>query len=286
MSEQTIKQSKNHTKCDIALLETAQYKLIIGLTIHDSRPHLFLLCKKKEYKNWNIFQILRNHEMFSNLVHIINQSFQRYRTSIFSIHLGQYQSKESPHFHAHLLLPIEEYIKIINQHHSKDNAQLNTTEYWTKLENWSNRLKYEGIAYKKSDISNINKIISQYSKSPKSPQSSKSPQSPKSLKDDSYEIIFHSSQPRIGFRWVSSSKSVPKIRSLIRYMLSYIQEKKLNDCARGGCHLCIQNGYYVDEEFGDIMGYIQVDPINYYKMNPMREIWYEKYKKAEFYVVT
>jgi hypothetical protein len=69
-------------------------------------------------------------------------------------------------------------------------------------------------------------------------------------------------------------------------MLLYIQENKLDDRSRGGCHLCIQNGYYIDMEFRDMLGYIQVDPINYYRMNPGRELWYEKYKNEEFYVVT
>jgi hypothetical protein len=83
-----------------------------------------------------------------------------------------------------------------------------------------------------------------------------------------------------------SIQSKKVVKKLLGIMLLYIQENKLDDRSRGGCHLCIQNGYYIDMEFRDMLGYIQVDPINYYRMNPDREIWYEKYKNDEFYVVT
>jgi hypothetical protein len=280
------KKSKNK-KWDVTLFETNKYKIIIGLTVLDARPHLIMLFNGKNHRNFkmNVYDILADNDMFNDLVHAINKSFRRFKGSIFSIHLGHYQSRESPHFHAHLMLPIELYMKIVNRYL---NPHTNL-EYWDYLGEWSNRISHEGVEYKKNDLRNIQPLTKTTFIAPLSiiPPTDIST----NTLGAEYTIVFHTTQPRIRFILKNDQTggqilSRDELKLLLKIMLSYVKSYNLNDRSRGGCHLCIQNNFYVDSEFKDIKGYIQVDPINYYKMNPDREEWLKSYKNSSYYVVT
>jgi len=251
-------------KWDMILLEASNYKVIVGLASSDARPHLILLFhgKNRSYK-MNIYDILGNATLYSELLDMIGTAFKKYKGVIFSLHLGCYQSRDSPHFHAHLVLPIDRYMKIVNRFLKPPVAP----EYWSNLEMWSNKIIIEGKKYQRNDLINISKI-NNISNPPTT--------------NTQYDIIFHTNQPRIGFKLSCNYTDA----TLLKIMLEYAKEHGLDDRKKGGCHICLQDDFYVDNEFSNIRGYIQMDPVNYYQLHPDQKVWLDSYRKTTYFVVT
>lgn len=265
----------NNKVTDITLYETHMFRVIVGLGISDARPHLIMLFNRKNHRNYrmSIFDIYGNSRMFNDLVYCIDRSFKKNTESIWSVHIGQYQSRDSPHFHAHLVLPMERYTRIIGTFMNIESSE--NAEYRNRLNGWLNKTIEEGIKYKKTDLTKIEKGVD--------------------IKAISYnnindvQIKWHSTQPRIGFVMNQSGDrkhDKKKMKRLVSIMLEFCRTNNLDDRTMGGCHLCLQNGYYVDDEFKDLVGYLQVDPVNYYRLNPDRIRWLDSYKNVEYSVIT
>tara|TARA_R100001163_G_C5068418_1_gene208679 strand:- start:7607 stop:8389 length:783 start_codon:yes stop_codon:yes gene_type:complete len=249
---------------DVTLIRTNLFRVLIGLGVKQARPHLILLLKEKRQKI-TIYDF--DPSRFNNFIQTIKKTFSEFKQSIFSLHLGFYQSKECPHFHAHFILDINDYIKIVARNYQKIEKG-----FLKELEEWPYRLLEEGQKYKTLDIKTIYNLKD--SKNNGLPTISKN-----------YSIIFHHDQPRIGFIPNKSGPNHNNLRDLIIAMMEFINNYKLQDKKVGGCHLCIQNNLWIDKQF-KLPGFIQIDPFNFYKINPNRNKWLENFKESNYLVLT
>ena len=258
---------KSSYSYDVTVFNTKNFKIIMGLTVPEARPHLIMLFNRQDHKKLRINIFDFTSEMFEKWVNSLKKSFVRFPETIFSQHLGLYQSKDSPHFHAHFIIPIEHYINLLSKH-----AKSIESDFLSKLEQWPKRLKKEGTYYKRKDIAEIKKTSSSF---PKLPKISKN-----------YSIIFHSNQPRIAFIANNSPPDHDNLADLIKAMMEFISYYGLDDRRIGGCHLCIQHNLYIDKEFNGVSGFLQVDPVNFYRINPNRIVWLNKFKNSSYIVLT
>jgi len=267
-----MKKKKLIYRHDVTVFKTRQFKVIVGLSVPEARPHLIMLFTDRRGRTEKtIFDF--NPTLFNQWITALQKSFFHFPVCIFSVHLGLYQSKDSPHFHAHYILPIDEYMDLIIEHQGKNVHD----DFLDQLEDWPLRLEDEGNKYKQHDLKTIAGFTKQkINKFRGLPQLSRN-----------YSIRFHSNQPRIAF--MPNKKNGPDhsdLRHLVLAMMEFIEYYRLNNRRVGGCHLCLQNYLYVDHEFKGVPGFLQIDPANYYLINPDREIWLKNFKKKPYIVMT
>jgi hypothetical protein len=196
--------------------------------------------------------------------------FNKFKPSIFSIHLGIYQSKNAQHFHAHIYIPIANYLDLSLKYDFKINVNVNK---------WQSILTKEGEKYKNMDLDRLHKMSIHHKTIHK-----QLPELPYN-----YKIIFHPSQPRIAFVKGDLNINVNRrelIDESMAAMMHFTQYYQLNNRTKGGCHIVLQNGLYPDILFKNILGYIQVDIINYYHINPNRETWIKNFLQEPYLVIT
>lgn len=240
---------------EVIVYKSKEFKVV--LDTQTGRPHLVMLYNgKKKYKTIYDFEPF----IYKRFIEFVDRILWDLGPAIFSIHLGKYQSKDSPHFHAHFFIPITIYVSMA----VANNANININ-----FDEWQSKAIKDGATYKHNDLKNIYKLVPFPKSKPTLPLG--------------YEIIFHSKLPRIGFYNPDKEEILSEIIHAMMFLINYYG---LNSRDKGGSHLVIQNGIFLDEEFKYYMGYIQVDIQNYYKINPHRKQWLKEFKKVPYAVLT
>ena len=251
---------------EIIINRSNNFRVILGLAVPHPRPHLIFLYNGKRTTFNTIYDL--NCLLFENFINMIKKSFIKIGPGIFSIHLGIFQSKESPHFHAHYCIPIDRYVDLITDH-------TKNLKFYQGLREWPIRLANEGLKWKKHDLKLLHqdkKIHTYFSKLPNLSRN--------------FSVKFHSSQPRIAFIPNKHGPHHNSIKDLVLVMMEFSKHYKLNDSKHGGCHLCIQHELSIDSEFNDVQGYLQVDIVNYYRINPYRKKWLKLFEQEPYVVIT
>lgn len=231
------------------------------LDIYTPRPHFILLLNhRRKHKYKSVYDFPQSLWQF--WIKTIHRTFKKFGPCIFSIHLGFFQSKDSPYFHAHYFVPLEKYLDIFIKRDI-------SPSYLDKLLKWGDKIRLDGKKYKKHDLKQINKIKVVERELPKI---------------SNYTLQFHESQPRVAF--IKKGKNKEDLYDLVWSMMEFIYYYGLHDRKVGGCHLCLQNNYWVDNDYNGIIGYLQIDIINYYKINPNRKEWLKNFRKSEYLVIT
>lgn len=262
-------------KHDVTVFKTRQFKVIVGLSVPEARPHLIMLFTDRRGRTEkNIYDF--SSTLFDQWIVALRKSFNRFPNCIFSVHLGLYQSKDSPHFHAHYILPIDDYIDLIIE----NQGQYVHEDFLDQLEEWPDRLEIEGDKYQLDDL----QTISSFTKK----QIKKFELRGLPNLTRNYSIRFHSNQPRIAFlpNKKNGSPDHSDLQFLVQAMMEFIEYYSLNKRNVGGCHLCLQNYLYVDQEFAGVPGFLQIDPANYYLINPYRQQWLKNFKSKPYVVMT
>lgn len=250
-------QSRSNRKKEMMIAKDEHFRIVFD--IYTQRPHLIMLSNNREYNSIYDF----DNKMYKLWLNFLFRSFILLKECIFSIHLGFYQSKQSPHFHAHYFVPIYQYKQLCKLHNMKYNINMNK---------WKQTLIKDGIKYKKNDIDNIQDIkINSNLSLPTLP--------------DGYHYHFHPNQPRIAIYHENAIKN-NDYKTLIGLMLSFILYYELNDPKKGAAHLCIQHNMFIDDYFKTYSAYIQIDIINYYKINKKRNIWLKNFMNTDYVVIT
>lgn len=238
------------------IIRNKYFKIVFDRSTN--RPHLIQLCYNKKYKTIYDFSYL----LYNKWKKFVCKSMTLLDKCIFSIHFGSYQSIHSPHFHAHYLIPIKSYNKLSKEYHINNTINSNK---------WKLQLIQDGIKYKQSDTLNIHNHKSHDKPLPKLP--------------DGYRYKFHTNQPRIAIYNKDPTKN-NDLNKLIDLMLAFILYYKLNIKKIGGAHLCLQHNLHIDNSFKNFKAYIQLDIINYYKINNNRKKWLLNFKKHKYIVMT
>lgn len=247
-------------KKDISIFKNKKFRVV--LDIYTPRPHYILLHNEidRDKKIKSIYDF--SNSLYKLFIRTLQNSFKKLGPCIFSIHLGLYQSKDSPYFHAHYLVPFDKFVHMYIKRYQNE-------KYLHRLFTYEQRLKIEGSRYKSNDLSCIYEN-DPYIEFPKL--------------NTNYSIKFHDHQPRVAF--IHNKYGENRLADLMSAMLEFIRYYELNDRNKGGCHLCIQNKMSIDSEYNDIIGYIQIDIVNYYRICPNRENWVKNFEKNGYMVYT
>lgn len=251
---------------DTVIFRYHRFHVILAASVKNPRPHLIMLYTGKRSSYHSIYDF--DPILFNVWIKTIKKTFTQLPQCIFSVHLGHYQSKDSPHFHAHYYLPMKQYMEMVTKHQIDIDFLIN-------LEKWPDRVKQEGRRYKQHDLRLISNLTPKQLKVQPFPKLSRN-----------FSIRFHKTQPRIGFHFNQSGPRHDQLSDLILVMMEFIKYYQLNNRKKGGCHLCLQNNLFIDHEFNDIIGYLQVDLVNYYRINPDRHNWLERFKHSTYQVFT
>lgn len=249
---------------EVVIFRNKHFRVV--LDIYTPRPHFILLHNEKNKK-----KKLRSLYDFPNSlwqywIGTLDLTFKRFGPCIFSLHLGYYQSKDSPYFHAHYYVSPEKYYNLYTKHYQDK-------EYLKNLVNFEKRLKIEGKKYKTYDLRQIAKL-----------QSVENRDLPTLTRN--YSFRFHPSQPRVAFVHNPDGPNHRSLADLVMAMMEFIRHYELYNRKKGGCHLCIQNGMYVESGYRDITGYLQIDVMSYYQMVPHQQKWLEMFRQSEYTVYT
>ena len=251
------------------------------LDIFYPRPHYIMLLndhRRKLLKHKDIYDL--PFDLWKNCIGVVEKTMNKLGNFIFSIHLGFYQSKESPNFHAHYVMPYyqfrQSYIKrahLLEKHkYASRRKIMEQAKYLKGLGQWKQELLAQCQKYKEHDLKQIARM--------KGPISE-----PIEFKfSKNYRIEFDSEQPRIKF--IATDEVHDNYHDLVWIMMEYANFYGLSDRKQGGCHLCLQNKRFIDPSYSNIKGYLQVDIVNYYRLHPNRDNWLKNFIKSEYLVIT
>jgi hypothetical protein len=224
--------------------------------LYSGKSHFIILLKKN-----NKIGKLINHiydfpySLLLEFIKYYNNISTTIGANVLSIHLGNFQSKTSPHFHAHLYVPIDTFIRL--------------TSKKLDIDKWSHNIISQGKLYKKLDLKSISKYKNNLLKLPILP--------------NGFKYSFHPNQPRLTI-YRKKSASIEEMFIMLFYIAF---ELKLYKKHIGGAHLVINNHMNFDPKFKTI-GYLQIDPANYYHLLPtlLQKTWLKNFKNTEYLIYT
>lgn len=256
---------------------------MIKFDIPTPRPHLIILFKYQTFKQRNVSDL--SNDQLSSLMNVcyqfINELEAQAEEFTLSFHTGLWAS--SKHFHAHLIIDIDLYIRLLLEKNldmryispSKNwNMSLPSTDlfdlYIQNVLDYSASNVANVSCYRKKEIERIRSLDHVSSK---------------------YQLPFHNKRsidlkfdmktPRLGFslkdqyEWSSERQRI----EIIKTMIDYSNKNGYND--KHGSHICIEISKSSE-------GFMRISGDKFYELHPLRDLFLKNFEDMNevYYVDT
>jgi len=185
--------------------------------------------------------------------------------AILSLHQGHFAAHKVSS--VHLLVKPDKYLEEFKRLGPDPIAY---EEIAKKVDGWFNKSIQQNEKWKWNDLDNLRDYIARLNDKMKPAKFNHF--------QNTCDIIFHSTQPRIGFKLHDPHQDEVL---LLRAMEQFVEEQHVS-----GSHLCVclsKSLAVYDKEFGSaqIRAYLQVHIRDFYRINPNRHSWLEKFELPE-----
>lgn len=254
----------------------------VNFDLYTPRAHLIVLFNDAEHKKRCYDTLLQEEK--KNLIDAASAVVKEYKLtnkSILSLHRGSWA--DAPHFHAHVCVDVEGYLKVFNEKKVDiNNMKHFVTKNWRHDKNpekyEENARRYPYKSYRGDEIDRIDKPTNK----------------PGEIKEDVFDagfeeaftLVYHPDEPRIGFQ---HEDGVVESYKVLETMNEFARKYGMADNgAKGddnGCHICLLLNPEPKERskhgFTErIQGYIQMTGPKFIALCPkeIRYQWFENFR--------
>jgi len=285
----------NVQNSEVVVYETPTYRTKLVFDTLTPRPH-FIFVQKQRASHASREELQSAFELAGTF---LRENRQYDQDAILSFHCGKWYQEHSKEWHAHLCVPYGPYA----------NAADSAIKTVPKIGHWcSARSILDGLKnYDKKQHENYTKYKAQTLSAARS-INIQLPISLSSFNNGEFSLVWTSPAPRIGIMWDSSKRS--NLASLYDFMnnIRIQMEQHLRQSDKSfenfGCHQCLFVRGQLDTELTQrdcqvfsansrwerqpIVGYIQMEELQYYKWLPvnLRDYWLMAFDGAEHFVRT
>ena len=223
---------KTSTSVDqFGLLKDTNLKLRVNFDCYTARPHFIIVSDDLSKKTYEALSVDEKKKVIGLALQMVTKHKLSKSRAILSQHSGSwYNAKHN--YHAHLCVANERYLDILG-----DNSN--------KFEAWPEKLSNEKIMEypdekdkKKGEVQEIDKIIQAEGLPEATEEAHK-------VTKGIYDVLFHPSEPRVGFAVEKSKKPADDDCSALldvqKFMMNYAAE--INGLGvkvdHHGCHVCL-----------------------------------------------
>ena len=207
-------------------------KFRVNFDCFTARPHFIIV--PEEDSSIKTYQALcddQKKQVIDLALQMITEYKLKESRAVLSQHSGSWYSSKH-NYHAHLCVESEEYLKIVN-----DN--LGKLKFWPKQLSFDEIKKYPGREDKKEEeVTKIRKIIIDKGL----PEATEEAHN---VTVGNYSVLFHLSEPRVGFAVEESEKPAGcnDLLDVQKEMMKYASENVVTkydvDKDYQGCHVCL-----------------------------------------------
>jgi len=255
------------TEVDAIFSPSSPFRVIFDP--HKAQPHYLIVWKDEETNKAyiDVMEITAGDQIrLITCAKEVTQAMGLQELSILSLHQGLFSNPK----HAssvHLLVKPDNYLE---EFRKLDPDQSCYDEIARKVDKWFDISIEKNNVWKDQDLASLHFYV----------QQKKGKIKPAKYDHllDFCEIIFHSTQPRIGFKLKDSDQHE---EILMRLLIQFVEDQRIS-----GSHICIclsKSLAVYDEEFGSaqIRAYLQVHIKDYFRVNPNRHEWLEKFENPD-----
>ena len=213
------------------LLNDADLKLKVNFDCYTARPHFVIASEDQSKKTYEALSVDEKKKVIGLALQMVTKHKLSKSRAILSQHSGSwYNAKHN--YHAHLCVANERYLDILGEN-------LNKFEAWPKKLSYKKIMEYpDEKDKKKGEVQEINKIIQAEGLPEATEEAHK-------VTEGIYDVLFHPSEPRVGFAVEKSKKPADDDCSALldvqKFMMNYAAEinghgEKVD---HQGCHVCL-----------------------------------------------
>jgi diadenosine tetraphosphate (Ap4A) HIT family hydrolase len=253
----------------------------INFDLPTPRPHFIITLKRS--KNGTIRDL--TNAQIESMLQLINTFCNTKITAMtnitISFHVGSFSSRNSPHFHGHICVQLDDYLNFFK----RSNINIETfqpTRQWDKsisiktkkdlyiqsVQNYYKKNKDNCAKYQKEDVAKC---------------SSTTPPMLTQTSFNGFQLEYSLSEPKIGF-----SSNENNGLKLIRSMCDFVYPDCI-DKAKSGAHVCLKIDPNRDRNNNNTItsGYLLLKADYLYKIHPKREEFLKNFSRNQnFYINT
>ena len=213
------------------LLNDADLKLKVNFDCYTARPHFVIASENQSKKTYEALSVDEKKKVIGLALQMVTIHKLSGSRAILSQHSGSWYNANH-NYHAHLCVANVRYLNILG-----DNS--NKFEAWPKKLSYEKIMKYPDEKDKKEgEVQEIKKIIQAEGLPEATEEAHK-------VTEGIYDVLFHPSEPRVGFAVEKSKKPADDDCSALldvqKFMMNYAAE--INGLGvkvdYKGCHVCL-----------------------------------------------